>query len=130
MTDMKKLFLSLALLFSITAYCETQRNLSGRYLTEEYNTKMADNLIKVTYTFTGDSLYIDAYPSGCGITAMSIKLTSRDYVATETIYKEDGSDAIAYIKIYHLEFIPCIWDKKCLAVYRDGIIVDIIRKIP
>ena len=127
---MKKLFLSLALLFSITAYCETQRNLSGRYLTEEYNTKMADNLIKVTYTFTDDSLYIDAYPSGCGITAMSIKLTSRDYVATETIYKEDGSDAIAYIKIYHLEFIPCIWDKKCLAVYRDGIIVDIIRKIP
>ena len=96
---MKKLFLSLALLFSITAYCETQRNLSGRYLTEEYNTKMADNLIKVTYTFTNDSLYIDAYPSGCGITAMSIKLTSRDYVATETIYKEDGSDAIAYIKI-------------------------------
>ena len=127
---MKKLFLALALLFSINVYCETHRNLSGRYLTEEYNTKMADNLIKVTYTFTNDSLYIDAYPSGCGITAMSIKLTSRDYVATETIYKEDGSDAIAYIKIYHLEFIPCIWDKKCLAVYRDGIIVDIIRKIP
>lgn len=127
---MKKLFLSLALLFSITAYCETQRNLSGRYLTEEYNTKMADNLIKVTYTFTNDSLYIDAYPSGCGIAVMKLELTSRDYVATEVIYKNDKPDEIAYIKIYHLEFIPCIWDKKCLAVYRDGIIVDIIRKLP
>ncbi len=127
---MKKLFLSLALLFSITAYCETQRSLSGRYLTEEYNTKMADNLIKVTYTFTNDSLYIDAYPSGCGIAAMKLELTTRDYVATEVIYKNDKPDEIAYIKIYHLEFIPCIWDKKCLAVYRDGIIVDIIRKIP
>lgn len=127
---MKKLFLSLALLFSINVYCETQRNLSGRYLTEEYNTKMADNLIKVTYTFTDDSLYIDAYPSGCGIAVMKLELTSRDYVATEAIYKNDKPDEIAYIKIYHLEFIPCRWDKKCLAVYRDGIIVDIIRKIP
>ena len=127
---MKKLFLSLALLFSINVYCETQRNLSGRYLTEEYNTKMADNLIKVTYTFTDDSLYIDAYPSGCGIAAMKLELTTRDYIATEVIYKNDKPDEIAYIKIYHLEFIPCIWDKKCLAVYRDGIIVDIIKKIP
>ena len=61
---------------------------------------------------------------------MKLELTTRDYIATEVIYKNDKPDDIAYIKIYHLEFIPCIWDKKCLAVYRDGIIVDIIKKIP
>jgi hypothetical protein len=125
---MKRLLIAIAALaLSSAAYSQ---ELSGTYLTEEYNTKSVDGMIKVTYTFVNDSLYIDAYPSGCGIASMSIKRTTRDYVAVETIYKEDEPEKVAFVKIYHLEFLPCAWDKHCLAVYRDGIIVDIIRKIP
>jgi len=129
--NIKRFILACFMVFTgvLTAYCQTSDKLQGKYLTEDYNTKSADGMIKVTYMFANDSLYIDVYPSGCGLACMSLEKTTRDYIATETIVDSEDNTRIAYIKKYHLEFLPCIWDKKCLAVYRDGSVVDIIRKL-
>lgn len=98
-------------------------------MTEDYNTKSIDGLIKVTYTFTNDSLYVDVYPSGCGISAMSLeKISDTEYKAVETLY-DINTDGILKKTIYHLSFFPCVWDKDSWAVYRDGTVVDIIKKI-
>ena len=122
----KLLFTTLLFLTSVFVYSV---DLNGTYLTEDYNTKTIDGLIKVTYTFTNDSLYIDVYPSGCGISAMSLKQTSdNDYDAVETLYDITSGDIIRET-IYHLSFFPCVWDKDSWAVYRDGTVVDIIKKI-
>jgi hypothetical protein len=122
----KLLFTTLLFLTSVFVYSV---DLNGKYLTEDYNTKTIDGLIKVTYTFTNDSLYIDVYPSGCGISAMSLKQTSdNDYDAVETLYDITSGDIIRET-IYHLSFFPCVWDKDSWAVYRDGTVVDIIKKI-
>ena len=95
---------------------------------------MGDSVCKVTYTFVGDSLYIDTYPSGCFVAAMSLEYFTRSQSsikyncnATETIFDiESGKN---YKKIYHLSFIKCGWNKYSLAVYREGEIVDIIKPL-
>ena len=115
------------LLLSSVAYSQA---LQGTYLTEEYNTQFGEDSVRVTYTFVGDSLYIDTYPSGCPVASMEIKYVTNDYVAVETIYNIENPNDAAYIRVYHLEFLPCAWNKRCFAVYRDGKVVDIIRKIP
>ena len=122
---MKKILLFALLLASVT--CHSKIVEYGKYVTEDYNTQSADGLIKVTYTFENDSLFIDAYPSGCGITALSLEW--HEYKAIETLYDEKTNEAI-HKRIYHLMFLPCKWDENSLAVYRDGVIIDIIRKIP
>ena len=123
----KKLILFALLLASVTCYSKIVEY--GKYITEDYNTQSADGFIKVTYTFENDSLFIDAYPSGCGIVAMSIEYVNNEYIAVETLYDEKTNEAI-HKRIYHLMFLPCEWDENSLAVYRDGAIIDIIRKIP
>lgn len=123
----KKLILFALLLVSVTCYSKIVEY--GKYVTEDYNTQSADGLIKVTYTFENDSLFIDAYPSGCGLHMMSIEYVNNEYIAVETLYDEKTNEAI-HKRIYHLMFLPCEWDKNSLAVYRDGVIIDIILKIP
>lgn len=123
----KKLILFALLLASVTCYSVKVER--GKYVTEDYNTQSADGFIKITYTFENDSLFIDAYPSGCGIVAMSIEYVNNEYIAVETLYDEKTNEAI-HKRIYHLMFLPCEWDENSLAVYRDGAIIDIIRKIP
>lgn len=123
----KKLILFALLLMSAT--CNSKIVEYGKYVTEDYNTQSADGFIKVTYTFENDSLFIDAYPSGCGIAAMSIEYVNYEYKAIETLYDEETNKVIQK-RVYHLMFLPCKWDENSLAVYRDGVIIDIIRKIP
>ena len=123
----RKLFLFALLLASVTCYSVKVE--CGKYVTEDYNTQSADGFIKVTYTFENDSLFIDTYSSGCGIAAMSIEYVNYEYIAVETLYDEETNEAI-HKRIYHLLFLPCEWDENSLAVYRDGVIIDIIRKIP
>ena len=136
---MKKLFslLIMAFALSLTA-CDAKGNkLEGKYLTEEYNTQDGDGMTQVTYTFVGDSLYIDTYPSGCFVAAMSLRYSpkvenSPRYMcdATETIY--DIESGRHYKRVYHLSFCECEWNGKSLAVFRDYKVVDIItpRKMP
>jgi len=127
-TDMNKVIYVIAFLF-VSVFCNAANNVTpnGKYVTEDFNTKSIDGMIKVTYTFTNDSLYIDAYPSGCGITAMKLEVDSNnEYKATETLYDIVSGDVI-HKKIYHLSFLKCLWDKNIMAVYRDGVIVDIIK---
>ena len=127
---MKKIFISLLLLLAAAPmYAVHGERPSGTWLTEDFNTKQADNLIQVTYTFTEDSLFVDAYPSGCGIATMSIQYVNYEYIATETLYNQETGEPIQK-RVYHLLFLPCRWDKNSLAVYRDGVVVDIIKKIP
>ena len=133
---MKKLFslLIMAFALSVMACSAEDDKLQGVYITEDYNTNMGDSVCKVTYTFVGDSLYIDTYPSGCFVAAMSLEYFTRSQSsikyncnATETIFDiESGKN---YKKIYHLSFIKCGWNKYSLAVYREGEIVDIIKPL-
>ena len=123
----RKLFLFALLLVSVTCYSVKVER--GKYVTEDYNTQSADGFIKVTYTFENDSLFIDAYPSGCGLVAMSFEYVNYEYRAVETLYDEETNKVIQK-RVYHLLFLPCKWDKNSLAVYRDGVVIDIIRKIP
>ena len=131
---MKRLLFTVILFLSFTFGYSI--DLNGIYLTEDYNTKSVDGMIKVTYTFTNDSLYIDAYPSGCGIAAMSLENTSKnEYKAIETLYDinetlyDINTGNVIRKSIYHLSIFPCIWDKDSWAVYRDDTIIDIIKKI-
>jgi hypothetical protein len=98
-------------------------------------TKMDADFIDVMYTFTGDSLYIDTYPSGCSLAQMSIS----KFESTEDGFKCDAIDTLYDIfkghkiheKLYHLEFKK---DKtrrgEILRVYRDDTLVDIIKRFP
>lgn len=124
---MKKLLLTLILVFSfVFGYSQ---NLKGTYLTEDYNSESIHSFIKVTYTFTKDSLYIDTYDTGCGIAAMSLKkISDYEYKATDTIYDIYDENPVS-TTTYNLSFFPCIWDKNSFAVYRDNKIIDIIKKI-
>ena len=135
---MKKIFslLLMAFALSVTACSAEDDKLQGVYLTEEYNTMYGDTLTQVTYTFVGDSLYIDTYPSGCFVAAMSLRYSpkvenSPRYMcdATETIYDIESR---YYKRVYHLSFCECEWNGKSLAVFRDYKVVDIItpRKMP
>jgi hypothetical protein len=130
---MKKIFslLLMAFALSVTACSAEDDKLQGVYLTEDYNTMYGDTLTQVTYTFIGDSLYIDTYPSGCFVAAMSLRYSpkvenSPRYMcdATETIY--DIESGRYYKRVYHLSFCECEWNSKSLAVFRDYKVVDII----
>jgi hypothetical protein len=130
---MKKIFslLLMAFALSVMACSAEDDKLQGVYLTEDYNTMYGDTLTQVTYTFIGDSLYIDTYPSGCFVAAMSLRYSpkvenSPRYMcdATETIY--DIETGRHYKRVYHLSFCECEWNSKSLAVFRDYKVVDII----
>jgi len=129
---MKKLFSLFVMVFALSLMaCDAKNNrLEGKYITEAYNTQNGEEMTQVTYTFTTDSLYIDAYPSGCGITALALEWYSdKSCTATETItdVNKDGNE-VAYIRIYHISFVPCEWGKNEFAVFRDYKVVDIIKK--
>lgn len=137
--NMKRFILACIMAFPafLMACSAEDDKLQGVYLTEEYNTMYGDTLTQVTYTFVGDSLFIDTYPSGCFVAAMSLRYSpkvenSPRYIceATETIYDIETGRNIK--RIYHLSFCECEWNGKSLAVFRDYKVVDIItpRKMP
>lgn len=123
-----------ALLLSLTAHAKVI-NPQGKWVTTIPMTKMDADFIDVTYTFTGDSLYIDTYPSGCSLAQMSIS----KFESTEDGFKCDAIDTLYDVfkghkiheKLYHLEFER---DKtrrgEILRVYRDDTLVDIIKRFP
>ena len=131
---MRKLLILGALLLSLTANAKVI-NPQGKWVTTIPMTKMDADFIDVTYTFTGDSLYIDTYPSGCSLAQMSIS----KFESTEDGFKCDAIDTLYDIfkghkiheKVYHLEFKR---DKtrrgEIFRVYRDETLVDIIKRFP
>jgi hypothetical protein len=131
---MRKLLILGALLLSLTANAKVI-NPQGKWVTTIPMTKMDADFIDVMYTFTGDSLYIDTYPSGCSLAQMSIS----KFESTEDGFKCDAIDTLYDIfkghkiheKLYHLEFKK---DKtrrgEILRVYRDDTLVDIIKRFP
>lgn len=106
-------------------------NPEGKWVSTIPMTKMTPDLVDCSYTFTGDSLYVDVYPSGCGLAAMSIQ----NYRNTKYGFKCDAVDTMYDIytgkviktKKYKLEFIK---HKDTYNVYRDGKRVDIIKRFP
>ena len=106
-------------------------NPEGKWVSTIPMTKMTPDLVDCSYTFTGDSLYVDVYPSGCGLAAMSIQ----NYRNTKYGFKCDAVDTMYDIytgkilkkKKYKLEFIK---RKNKYNVYRDGKLVDIIKRFP
>lgn len=127
-----------ALLLSLTAHAKVEKviNPQGKWVTTIPMTKMDADFIDVTYTFTGDSLYIDTYPSGCSLAQMSIS----KFEPIEDGFKCDAIDTLYDVfkghkiheKLYHLEFKK---DKTrrgeiILRVYRDDTLVDIIKRFP
>jgi hypothetical protein len=134
---MKKLLILGALLLSLTAHAGIERviNSQGKWVTTIPMTKMDADFIDVMYTFTGDSLYIDTYPSGCSLAQMSMS----KFESTEDGFKCDAIDTLYDVfkghkiheKLYHLEFKR---DKtrrgEILRVYRDDTLVDIIKRFP
>lgn len=106
-------------------------NPEGKWVSTIPMTKMTSDLVDCSYTFTGDSLYVDVYPSGCGLAAMSIQ----NYRNTKIGFKCDAVDTMYDIytgkviktKKYKLEFIK---HKNTYDVYRDGKRVDIIKRFP
>lgn len=124
-SNMRKLFTTLICVF-ISAI-SFGANLNGTYIsTDIMNINNED--IKVAYTFTGDSLYIDTYDSGCGIACISLeKINDIDFNAIETII--DIYDTKATIKKYKMSFIPCIFENNCYAVCCNDEVIDIIKKV-
>ncbi len=106
-------------------------NPEGKWVSTIPMTNMTSDLVDCSYTFTGDSLYVDVYPSGCGLAAMSIQ----NYRNTKIGFKCDAVDTMYDIytgkviktKKYKLEFIK---HKNTYHVYRDGKRVDIIKRFP
>lgn len=106
-------------------------NPEGKWVSTVPMTKMTTDLVDCSYTFTGDSLYVDVYPSGCGLAAMSIQ----NYRNTKIGFKCDAVDTMYDIytgkilkkKKYKLEFIK---HKNTYNVYRDDTLVDIIKRFP
>ena len=106
-------------------------NPEGKWVSTIPMTDMTPDLVNCSYTFTGDSLYVDVYPSGCGLAAMSIK----NYRNTKYGFKCDAVDTMYDIytgkviktKKYKLEFIK---HRNTYYVYRDGELVDIIKRFP
>jgi hypothetical protein len=106
-------------------------NPEGKWVSTIPMTDMTPGLVNCSYTFTGDSLYVDVYPSGCGLAAMSIQ----NYRNTKTGFKCEAIDTMYDIytgkvlkrKTYRLEFIK---HQNTYNVYRDGELVDIIKRFP
>jgi hypothetical protein len=106
-------------------------NPEGKWVSTIPMTDMTPDLVNCSYTFTGDSLYVDVYPSGCGLAAMSIQ----NYRNTKIGFKCDAVDTMYDIytgkviktKKYKLEFIK---HRNTYYVYRDGELVDIIKRFP
>lgn len=70
--------------------------LQGRYISSDS---------KALFTFTGDSLYIDCADSGCGIYAMKLTYTKKDFsecYGDETIY--DPETDKSYKERHHISF--------------------------
>ena len=83
---MKKIAICLLLLFfSIAMLAQRPVVPLGEYVTIQTE---ETEVFGVKYTFTKDSLYIDVYPSGCGLTSYKLKRYNKtkqwDYVAIET----------------------------------------------
>ena len=122
---MRKFFVTL--FFSFISLISFGANLNGTYIsTDVVNINNED--IKIAYTFTGDSLYIDTYDSGCGIACVSLeRINDTEFNATEIII--DIHDTKATIKKYKMSFIPCIFENNCYAVCCNDEIIDIIKKV-
>jgi len=111
-------------------------NPDGKWISTIPMTKIAPEYVDCTYTFVGDSLYIDVYPSGCNLAAMSI----RNVVEIADGFKCEAIDTLYDIfkgikiheKLYNLEFkkekLPN--GNTIYKVYRDTILVDKIKKFP
>ena len=125
------LFVSLLTLTVCNARVKLVFNPDGKWVSTIPMTKIAPNLVDCSYTFTGDSLYVDVYPSGCGLAAMSIQ----NYRNTKTGFICDAVDTMYDIYtgkvikkwVYTLEFKK---KRKKYEVYRDGELVDIIKRFP
>ena len=84
-------FILLSFIFivvGLSACAEGQTPIPTEYLAEDSST---------IYTFVKDSLYIDAYPSGCGIECYRLEIETE--TRSETLYKayefvlcDDGTD--------------------------------------
>ena len=106
-------------------------NPEGKWVSTIPMTEMTPDFVDCSYTFTGDSLYVDVYPSGCGLAAMSIQ----NYRNTKYGFKCDAVDTMYDIytgkviktKKYKLEFIK---HRNTYYVHRDGELVDIIKRFP
>ena len=106
-------------------------NPEGKWVSTIPMTDMTPDLVNCSYTFTGDSLYVDVYPSGCGLAAMSIQ----NYRNTKYGFKCEAVDTMYDIYtgevikewVYTLEFKK---KRKKYEVYRDGELVDIIKRFP
>lgn len=125
------LFVSLLTLTVCNAGVELVFNPDGKWVSTIPMTKIAPDLVDCSYTFTGDSLYIDVYPSGCGLAAMKIqnlKNLKNGFAceAIDTMY-DIYTGKVLKRKTYRLEFIR---HKNTYSVYRDGTLVDIIRRNP
>ena len=125
------LFVSLLALTVCNAGVELVFNPDGKWVSTIPMTKIAPDLVDCSYTFTGDSLYIDVYPSGCGLAAMKIqnlKNLKNGFTceAIDTMY-DIYTGKVLKRKTYRLEFIR---HKNTYSVYRDGTLVDIIRRNP
>lgn len=131
---MKRLVLLLIAILTLSvcnARVKLVFNPEGKWVSTIPMTKIAPNLVDCSYTFTGDSLYIDVYPSGCGLAAMSIKNyrnTKTGFIceAVDTMY-DIYTGKILKKKKYKLEFIK---HRNKYNVYRDGELVDIIKRFP
>lgn len=125
------IFVSLLALTVCNARIKLVFNPEGKWVSTVPMTKMTTDLVDCSYTFTGDSLYVDVYPSGCGLAAMSIQ----NYRNTKIGFKCDAVDTMYDIytgkilkkKKYKLEFIK---HKNTYNVYRDDTLVDIIKRFP
>jgi len=125
------IFVSLLTLTVCNARVKLVFNPEGKWVSTIPMTKMTTDLVDCSYTFTGDSLYVDVYPSGCGLAAMSIQ----NYRNTKIGFKCDAVDTMYDIytgkilkkKKYKLEFIK---HKNTYSVYRDDTLVDIIKRFP
>lgn len=125
------IFVSLLALTVCNSRVKLVFNPEGKWVSTVPMTKMTTDLVDCSYTFTGDSLYVDVYPSGCGLAAMSIQ----NYRNTKIGFKCDAVDTMYDIytgkilkkKKYKLEFIK---HKNTYNVYRDDTLVDIIKRFP
>lgn len=81
----------------------------------------------VKYTFTKDSLYIDVYPSGCGLTSYKLRRCNKssqwDYVAIETgkhPYTKKTMHLMHYLKAVKLDKTRTRWKIKWRCAKYNG----------
>jgi hypothetical protein len=125
------LFISILTLSVCQAGVELVFNPYGKWVSTIPMTKLSPDVVDCSYTFTTDSLYIDVYPSGCNLAAMSVQSFKnlKNGFKCETIdtMYDIYTGKVIKKKKYKLEFIK---HKNTYSVYRDGELVDIIKKFP